>query len=340
MAAGLTGGGGAPTARGRARPKARAAVVSIASNASLIVLKLVAGVLTGSVAILTEAVHSGIDLIASFVAYFSVRAADEPADESHRYGHEKIENLAAAIEGMLILVGSAIIVYEAGRRLASSAHVERLGFGIGVVAFSMVANIGVSAYLRSRAREHESAALAGDAAHLSTDAATSAAVLVGLALVQITGETWIDPAVALAVAGVILVTGARLLTLSSRVLVDEALPEPGLSAIREAVDSFGGRGVVGYHQLRTRRAGARRYVDLHVQFRSGTSLESAHMTAHELQDAIEDRLGKSTDVLIHLEPEDRVRPDTDARPGRWNHSSDSSAQVDGRGRGHGRTTTA
>ena len=216
---------------------------------------------------------------------------------------------------MLILVGSAIIVYEAARRLASSAHVERLGFGIGVVAFSMVANIAVSAYLRSRAREHDSAALAGDAAHLSTDAATSAAVLVGLALVQITGETWIDPAVALAVAGVILVTGARLLTLSSRVLVDEALPEPELMAIREAVDSFGDRGVVGYHQLRTRRAGARRYVDLHVQFRSGTSLESAHMTAHELQDAIEDGLGKTTDVLIHLEPADR-RPDTDARPGR------------------------
>ena len=286
-------------------------MVSIASNAALIVLKVVAGVVTGSVAILTEAVHSSIDLIASFVAYFSVRAADEPADEQHRYGHEKIENLAAAIEGMLILVGSAVIVYEAAHRLASSPKVDTLGFGIAVIAFSMVANLGVSAYLRSRARRHESDALAGDAAHLSTDAATSAAVLVGLALVQITGERWIDPTVALLVAAVIIVTGARLLTRSSRVLVDEALPEPELRAIREAVDSFAGRGVVGYHQLRTRRAGARRYVDLHVQFRSGTTLESAHQTAHELQDAIQERLGR-TDVLIHLEPADRVRPDDPA----------------------------
>jgi cation diffusion facilitator family transporter len=290
--------------------KRRAAALSIASNSALILLKLVAGAVTGSVAIVTEAVHSGIDLIASVVAYFSVRKAGEPADESHRYGHEKIENLAAAIEGMLILVGSGIIVFESVRRLIVGGTVEHLGFGIAVVAFSAVANLIVSATIGRTARATASPALAGDAAHLRTDAYTSVAVLAGLALVQITGAEWLDPVVALLVAGAIVTAGVRLLMGSSRVLVDEALPEDERAAIHAQVVAFGDHGVVGYHQLRTRRAGARRYVDLHLQFEAGTSLEQAHEIAHEIQDAIAARLD-GADVLIHLEPADRVRPGTE-----------------------------
>jgi cation diffusion facilitator family transporter len=296
--------------RGDTPRKRRAAALSIASNAALIVLKLVAGVVTGSVAIVTEAVHSGIDLIASVIAYVSVRKAGEPADELHRYGHEKIENLAAAIEGMLILVGSGIIVFESLRRLIRGGTVEHLGFGIAVVAFSAVANLIVSTLIARTARATASPALEGDAAHLRTDAYTSLAVLAGLALVQVTGAEWLDPVVALLVAGAIVTAGVRLLTGSSRVLVDEALPEEERAAIHAEVVAFGDRGVVGYHQLRTRRAGARRYVDLHLQFEAGTSLEQAHEIAHEIQDEIAARLD-GADVLIHLEPADRVRPGTE-----------------------------
>jgi cation diffusion facilitator family transporter len=287
--------------------KRRSALLSVLSNSGLILLKVVAGSVTGSVAILTEAVHSSIDLVASVVAFFSVRKADEPADESHRYGHEKIENLAAAIEGILILVGSATIAFEAIRRLAGHGSVHTVGLGIGVMAFSIAVNVVISIVLAGRARETESPALDADAAHLRTDALTAAAVLAALALVKATGAQWLDPVVALAVAAAIVVTGIRLLTRSSRVLVDQSLPADEVEAIRTAVEAFGPRGVVGYHELRTRRAGARRYVDLHVQFRAGTSLESAHRTAHELQDLIAARL-VGADVLIHLEPEDRVRP--------------------------------
>src|SRR4051794_16594491 len=201
-----------------------AARVSVYSNTALILLKVIAGTLTGSVAILTEAMHSAIDLVASLVAFFSIRKADEPADDTHPYGHEKMENLAAAVEGMLILVGSGVIVFEAIRRLAQGGHVEKLGFGIAVVAGSMVVNLVVSTYLFRSARAHESPALEGDAAHLRTDAATSAAVLGGLILVQVTGAEWVDAAVAIAVAGAILYTGLSLLTRSGRVLVDEGLP--------------------------------------------------------------------------------------------------------------------
>ena len=292
--------------------KLRTAALSVVSNSCLILLKVVAGSITGSVAILTEAVHSSIDLVASMVAFFSVRKAGEPADESHRYGHEKLENLAAAIEGILILVGSAAIAFQAVRHLTGGGRVQRLGVGIAVVAFSLIANVIVSTVIARTARATSSPALEGDAAHLRTDALTSLAVLIGLALVQITGAQWLDPVVALVVAAAIVVTGVRLLLGSSRVLVDEALPPDQVALIRGAIEEFAGRGVVGYHELRTRQAGARRYVDLHVQFRSGTSLEDAHRTAHELQDVIGTRLG-GADVLIHLEPEDRVRPGEELR---------------------------
>jgi cation diffusion facilitator family transporter len=295
--------------------KSRSAALSVLSNATLILLKVIAGTVTGSVAILTEAVHSSIDLVASIVAFLSVRKADEPADESHRYGHEKIENLAAAIEGILILVGSAAIAFEAIRHLLNHGHVHTVGIGIAVVAVSLAANLLVSLRLRRIARSTGSPALAGDAAHLGTDAFTSAAVLVGLVLVAFTGAQWIDPVVALTVALVVVSTGVRLLSQASRVLVDESLPAREVEEIRAAVQGFSADGVVGYHELRTRQAGSRRYVDLHIQFRSGTSLEDAHRVAHALEDAISDHLA-GADVLIHLEPEDRVRPGErlEARP--------------------------
>ena len=288
------------------RTKTRAAGLSIASNATLIALKLVAGVLTGSIAVITEAVHSSIDLIASIVAYVSVRKAGEPADREHPYGHAKVENLAAAFEGVLILVGAAVIVIESLRRLLEPSEVGLLGVGIGVIAFSVVANVVVSTLLRRKARETESPALEGDAAHLRTDALTSGGVLAGLVLVELTGFEQIDPGVALVVAGAIVASGVRLVTRSSRVLVDEALPPDELAAVQNAIAAHGSPEVVGFHALRARRAGSDRYVDLHVQFRRGTSLERAHDLAHELTHEIRTRL-RGADVLIHLEPEDVVR---------------------------------
>jgi len=286
----------------QAPPKTRAAAFSIASNALLIALKLAAGLVTGSIAIITEAIHSSIDLVASVVAWISVRKADEPADESHPYGHQKVENLAAAIEGMLILVGAGIIIFESVRRVVDPPEVESLGIGIGVIAFSMVANVCVSTYLYRQARATDSPALEGDAAHLRTDAMTSGGVLVGLLLVEITGLEVLDPITALVVAGAIVAAGLRIISRTSRVLVDEALPAHELEAVRRAIEDHGAPEVVGFHKLRARRAGSRRYVDLHVQFRDGTTLARAHAVSHELDAAIRARV-RGAEVLVHLEPE-------------------------------------
>jgi cation diffusion facilitator family transporter len=286
--------------------KSRAATLSVVSNSVLIALKIAAGAITGSIALLTEAAHSGIDLVASVIALVSVRKADEPPDREHQYGHEKAENLAAAIEGMLILVGAAVIIYEATRRLVVGVHLEHLGVGLAVIGASALANLAVSAYLSGRARALRSAALEGDAAHLRTDAFTSIGVFVGLGLAAITGSDAFDPIAALAVAVAIVVAGLRILTRSSRVLLDEAPPPEELDRIEAAIARARPEEMVGYHKLRARRAGARRYIDLHVQFRDGTTLEDAHSLAHRLRAAIEAEIPDS-DVLIHVEPEGATR---------------------------------
>jgi cation diffusion facilitator family transporter len=288
------------------RTKAGAATLSIVSNLLLIALKIAAGAITGSIAIITEAAHSSIDLVASVIALISVRKADEPPDPEHPYGHEKVENLAAAIEGMLILVGAGIIVYEATRRLVVGAEVSHLGVGIAVIGFSAVANFAVSGYLARRAREFGSPALEGDASHLRADAVTSVGVLAGLGLVQLTGNAVFDPIAALVVAAAIVFAGLRILTRSSRVLVDEAPPPEELDRIEAAIAAARPPEMVGYHKLRARRAGIHRYIDLHVQFRSGTTLEDAHALAHTLRAAIESEIPAS-EVLIHVEPEGALR---------------------------------
>jgi len=287
-------------------PKRRAALVSVGSNATLIVFKTGAGLLTGSVAILSDAVQSTADLIASVIAFVSVGKAEQPADDSHPYGHEKFENASAAAEALLILLGAAIIVYQAIGRLILPVGLNAAGVGIAVVAGAGLLNVIVSGYLDRVAKRTDSPALEGDAAHLRTDAIVSGGVLAGLVLTEVTGLRWIDPVVALIVAVAITHTGVRLLIVAFRVLVDESVPPEDLAVIREAVMALAPHGVVGYHNLRARHAGGRHLVDLHVQFAAGSSLEAAHRTAHVLQDAIKVGLPNS-EVLIHIEPEAAVR---------------------------------
>ena len=207
---------------------------------------------------------------------------------------------------MLILVGAGVIIYEAVHRLVAGAEVGSLGVGMAVIGFSIVVNLIVASFLRRQARRHSSPALAGDAAHLGTDALTSVGVLIGLALVEITGASAIDSAVAIAVAVAIVYAGINLIRRASGALVDEAPPPEEMDRIEAAIARARPDEMVGYHKLRARHAGRRRYIEMHVQFRTGTSLEQAHSLAHALRDAIEAELGDA-EVLIHAEPESSRR---------------------------------
>jgi cation diffusion facilitator family transporter len=288
--------------------KSRAAGVSIVSNTCLIALKVVAGLITGSVGLLSDAIHSLMDLIASAIALASVRKADEPADATHRYGHEKVEDLSASAQALLLLLGAAFIAIEAIRRLINGGSVKSVGVGMAVAGAAAVINLVISRYLSRTGRRTGSSALAANAADLRADAFVSIGVLISLAIFDATGAKWIDPVVGLVVAVVISSTGVRILLGAGRRLVDEALPADELAALQSVIESFLGDQVVGYHDLRARHVGTHHQVDLHLQFAAGTSLERAHFISHELQDAIVARLPGTT-VLVHLEPEDRVRPD-------------------------------
>ncbi|MDQ6803735.1 MAG: cation diffusion facilitator family transporter [Actinomycetota bacterium] len=288
--------------------KTRAAIVSIGSNSCLIVLKVVAGLVTGSVGILSDAIHSLMDLIASVIALASVRKADVPPDASHRFGHEKLEDLAAGAQALLLLVGAAFVAVEAVLRLINGGTLGSIGLGIVVAGGAAAINLVVSTYLSRAGRATGSAALHATAADLRTDAIVSVGVLVSLVLVEATGAEWIDPLVGLVVAVAITTTGVRILIYASRRLADEALPPEELAAIEQVIESFLGGEVVGVHDVRARHVGSRHQVDMHMQFADATTLRRAHFLSHQLQDAITERLPGTT-VLVHLEPEDRVRPD-------------------------------
>ena len=249
-----------------------------------------------------------MDLVASVISLLSVRKADEPADASHRYGHAKLEDLSAGAQAILLLIGAAFVAYEAVHRLIVGGTVTSIGIGIVVVAVAAAVNLGVSAYLMRKARLTSSPALEATAADLRTDAFVSLGVLVALVVVKLTGLHWLDPVVGLVIGIAISSTGVRILNGAARRLADETLPPGELEQLQQVAESFIGDEMVGFHDLRARHVGNHHQVDLHVQFSDSTSLRRAHEISHELQDAMAKVLPGTT-ALVHLEPEERVRPD-------------------------------
>ncbi len=289
--------------------KSRAAAVSIASNATLIVFKLVVGILSGSIAIISEALHSGSDLAAALIAFWSVRRASQPPDEDHHYGHEKVENLSGVIEALLIISAAGVIIYEGVMKIIDGPEIDHIWLGIGVMIVSGVTNLIVSRkVLYPVARRTQSAALEADAAHLLTDVYTSFGVAFGLLLVELTDWPYFDPIAAIAVAVLIIKTGYDLVMQSTRVLLDETLPDEELDEIRRCVREHRGEIIVGYHKLRARRAGSRRHVDLHVTVDEDLTVTEAHEIAMHITEDIRDCI-PNTDVLVHVEPKTHDRED-------------------------------
>jgi cation diffusion facilitator family transporter len=282
--------------------KSRAAATSIASNAVLILFKLTVGILSGSIAIISEALHSGSDLVAAIIAFWSVRQAAQPPDERHHYGHEKVENLSGVIEALLIIAAAGVIIFEGVMKIIDGPSLDHVWLGIGVMVVSGFANLYVSRrVLYPVARRTESAALEADAAHLMTDVYTSFGVAGGLLLVKITGWPYFDPIAAIAVAVLIIHTGYELVMQSTRVLLDETLPDDELEEIRRCVREHRGDIISGYHKLRARRAGSRRHVDLHVLVDENLTITEAHDIAEHIEDDIRACI-PNTDVLVHVEP--------------------------------------
>ncbi|HEY3283124.1 MAG TPA: cation diffusion facilitator family transporter, partial [Armatimonadota bacterium] len=272
---------------------------SILSNSFLILLKVVVGSLSGSVSIVADALHSGADLLAALVAFFTVRQSHKPPDQDHPYGHGKFENVSGVVEALLILPASGWIAVEAIQKLRHGGELSHVYLGIGLMAFSAVLNWGVSSKLHRVARETESPALEADAVHLQTDIYSSLAVVFGLGLVRLTGVQAMDPLLALVVATMMVKMAWDLMKPSVEVLVDRGLPEEEVRRVEEVLRRD--ERILGFHQLRTRRSGGTRLVDVHVQLDDDLSLRAAHRVTEEVEDEIRREL-PNTQVMVHTEP--------------------------------------
>lgn len=289
------------------RRKIAAALLSVISNITLMTTKIVVGLMIGSVSIISEAIHSGIDLLAAVIALISVKTSSIPADEEHPFGHGKIENISGTVEALLIFVAAIWIIYEAARKLIHPEPLEAVGWGVIVMVVSVVINLIVSENLFRVGRETDSVALQADAWHLRTDVYTSAGVMVSLAIIGVGRQyrpdlylDWLDPVAALAVAAIILKAAYNLTVQSARDLLDVQLPPGEAEWIRSLI--LEQRPVIrGFHKMRTRKAGHFRFIEFHIQVDSKMPVEEAHRLTQDISARIREKYRDST-VTIHVEP--------------------------------------
>jgi cation diffusion facilitator family transporter len=281
-------------------PAARYAVLSIAAALATMGLKAFAWWLTGSVGLLADALESLVNLGAAVMAFAMLVVAARPPDEEHAYGYSKAEYFASGIEGTLIVGAAGAIVVAALRRLAAPHALTALGTGLLVTVVASLLNLGVALLLLRGARVHRSIALEADAHHLLTDVWTSAGVVVGVGAVALTGRVWLDPVVALVVAGNIIWVGVRLARRSFEGLLDRALPPADEQAIRSVLARYRAEGVE-YHALRTRQAGGRSFVSLHVLVPGTWTVQRGHALLERIEADIR-RAVPNAAVLTHLEP--------------------------------------
>ncbi len=277
--------------------KTRTARLSVISNSLLIAMKLAAGIISGSVSIISEAIHSSLDLVAAIIAFFAVKISGTPADERHPFGHGKFENVSGVIEALLIFVASAWIVSEAIDRFIHPGETEALGLGVLVMAISAVVNTLVSRRLYKVAHQTDSVALEADALHLKTDVITSAGVALGLALIWLTGWHVLDPIIALGVAVIIIYESYMLLRKAFFPLLDTALSPDEMKKLTGILEEM----QVKYHDLKTRAAGHQRFVEFHLDVPPQDTIETIHSQCDIIEERLE-REFRDIDVIIHPEP--------------------------------------
>lgn len=284
------------------KEKKIAAMVSIISNTSLILLKFVAGIISGSIGIISEAIHSSMDLLASVITFFSVAESSKPADNDHHFGHGKYEDFTSFIEGLLIILAAFYIIYESLKKILFSLRIEiDAHIGLTVMLISVIANIFVSAYLFRIAKKTGSTALYADGEHLRTDVYSSFAVLTGLIMVKITGNHIFDPIMAILVAIIIFAAGYKICDNATKSLLDTSLDEESNLKIKEIIDQYKENGIISLKKLRTRRAGLKKNIEITMIVEKTMQISTSHEICDKIEEEIENCL-KNTEISIHLEP--------------------------------------
>jgi cation diffusion facilitator family transporter len=290
-----------------AATKSRAAAFSVLSNTVLVILKLVVGLAIGSVSVISEAIHSGVDLLAALIAWFAVRESSKPADKEHPFGHGKWENVSGTVEALLIFVAAAWIIWEAIGKFLHPQEMGNVGWGVAVMGVSALANFLISSYLLRVAKATDSIALEADAIHLRADVMTSGGVMLGLAIMWVGSILfpqidlrWVDPVAAMGVAILIFKAAWDLTREAARDLVDSSLPAQEEDWIRERIVGLGSS-LRGYHQLRTRKSGSDRFVEFHLALPAEMSVGESHSNGKRITQEILERY-PGADVNIHIDP--------------------------------------
>lgn len=275
--------------------------LSIAAALCTIGLKVSAYLITGSVGLLSDALESGVNLLAAIFAVIALTVASQPPDEAHAYGHDKAEYLSSGAEGALILIAAVTIIYSAVERLINPQPLEQLGIGLVISLAAALLNLVVARILLRAGRQYRSITLEADAHHLMTDVWTSVGVLIGVLAVALTGWQPLDSIIALLVGLQIIWTGVRLLRRSALGLMDTSLPEEELAVVAEILDRHKKDGQIEYHALRSRQSGSRRFVSVHIQVPGRWSVQQGHTLMEEVEREIRHSL-MPISVFTHLEP--------------------------------------
>lgn len=280
--------------------KKQATLVSIISNSCLIVLKFIAGLLSGSISIISEAIHSSTDLLASFIAYFAVLQSSKPADDDHQYGHGKYEYIASLFESLLIVLAGIFIAKETFEKIYSHTTYQiDANLGLVVMGISIITNYFVSRYLLMVAKKTNSPAIMADGSHLSADMFSSIAVVTGLIMVKLTGHSFFDSIIALIVAVMIILTGIKLYKEAQENLLDKALTVSQLDDIKNILQKFSDKVVL--KTLKTRQNGFKKNIEITLLIDGNMTIKEAHKLCDEIEYTIDSQL-KETEISIHLEP--------------------------------------
>ncbi|WP_411681593.1 cation diffusion facilitator family transporter [Clostridium thailandense] len=279
--------------------KEKAASLSIVSNFLLIIFKLSAGILIGSISVISEAIHSSIDLIASIIAFFSIKKASMSEDVDHPFGHGKYENVSGFTEAILIFFAAALIITEAIKKIIYGSSINNVGSGLIVMFIASIVNLIISTKLMKIAKETDSIALEADALHLLTDVITALGVFLGLIIVKFTGLKIIDSIAAIFVAFLIIKTSIDLIKRSLKDLVDSKLPDEDIEKIIQILNSH--NEIKGYHRLRTRKSGSKKEIDIHLKLNENYSLIQAHNLCSHIEKDIKHVFPNSY-IIIHPEP--------------------------------------
>lgn len=282
------------------KKKIFAAKLSITTAVSLALIKFVVGLLTGSMAVLSSAIDSMLDILMSGVNFLAIRQAEQPADESHAYGHGKFETMAALVQSLIIGGSGVWIIIESLRRLLVGAEPSKIGEGMVVLIISVVASFLISRYLLKVGKETDSAALKADSLHFSMDVYTNLALTAGLVLIYFFNISWLDSVLSLLVGCYILSEAVKLARQAMDDVLDAQLPEETRNKIYKVIEEHGGR-VYDCHNLRTRKSGSKKIIDFHLTVCRQLSVEDSHSITEIIEREIEHELNNS-DITIHVEP--------------------------------------